>query len=377
MEKNKRKKAYIFTVTAGAGHLKAGEALYKMFIEKFLDWDVEIFDVLDYSNTLFRKRYAKSYNQIIDTMPELWGIIYEKTDNTKISKRIAGIRNFFNSINARKMINLIKKNPPDVAICTHFLPAEILSGLSRKKEIEFPWACVVTDFEVHGFWMYENTDLYIVPTELAKHQLIRNNIPEERVVVLGIPISPEFSIEKDRSSIIKKMELQMDLKTILVMSGGFGFGPVENIVRYIDNIEDDFQIIIVAGKNKELESNLKKINFIKHTKVLGFVDNIDELLTISDLLVSKPGGLTTSEALSKGVPMVIVNAIPGQESRNSDFLMENGVAIGVASPEDIGFKIKELLREDGRIEKMKDNARRLSKPKATENIINEIINRWF
>lgn len=377
MKKNKRKKAYIFTVTAGAGHLKAGEALYKIFPEILPDWDVEIFDVLDYTNTLFRKRYSKSYEQIVNTIPELWGLIYDKTDNTKMYKRVSGIRNFFNSVNAAKMIKLVKKDPPDLAICTHFLPAEILSGLAKKKELSFPVTCVVTDFEVHGFWMYENTDLYIVPTELAKFQLERNKIPSGNIAVLGIPIGPEFTKEKDKELILKNLGLQSGLKTILVMSGGYGMGPVENIVRCIENIDYDFQAIVVTGKNKELEAKLKKISFTKPIKTLGFVNNVDELLTVSDLLISKPGGLTTSESLSKGVPMVIVNAIPGQESRNSDFLMENGAAIGIASPEDIGFKINELLKEDGRIEKMKENAKKLSKPDAATNILKEIIKRWF
>lgn len=377
MKKSKGKKAYIFTVTAGAGHVKAGEALKEAFAEVFPHWDVEIFDVLDYTNALFKRRYAKSYTQLINTIPELWGLLYDKTDDIRIAKRIAGLRNFFNSLNAAKLIRLVKKYPPDLAICTHFLPAEVLSGLAKKEEIHFPWTCVVTDFEVHRFWMNEKTNLYVVPTELAKFQLERNGTPKDQIAVLGIPIHPKFTIEKSREALMQQMGLNPDLKTILFMSGGFGVGPVAQVSHCLDRIEVPVQIIIVVGKNAELENKLKQRSFKNPTQVLGFVNNVEELFTVADLLVSKPGGLTTSEAMAKGLPMVIVNAIPGQESRNSDFLMENGAAISVASPEDIGFKVGEILRQAGRIESMRTHAKALAKPFAAKHVLEEIRRRWF
>lgn len=370
------KKVYIFTVTAGAGHLKAAEALEKTYRDLMPNYQVKVIDVLDYTNALFKKNYSESYVKMIKMAPELWGLVYDKTDDPTLIKKINKFRNVYNSLNASAFIKLIKSEPPDLAICTHFLPAEILSDLSTKNEIKFPWATVVTDFEIHLFWVFKNTPIYFVTSELAKFQLQRNGIISKNIHVTGIPIDPAFSKPKNRNEILRKMGLSSSKQTILIMSGGFGMGPVEKIAENIQHVDADIQCIFIAGKNNVLKEKLTNMNFRIPTKVFGFVDNVDEFLAISDLLVSKPGGLTTSEALSQGLPMVILNPIPGQETRNKDYLLENGAAISVSALDDIGFRISQIYKEKGRIQNMKYNAKNLARPYAGKLIIEEIERRF-
>lgn len=318
------KKVYILTITAGAGHLRAADAMKKAFILLHPEWDIKLINVLDYTNPWFKKFYANSYLDVVNQIPEFWGLLYGRMDDKKAVEKTAKAQHLFNKINTIRFIKFLKKNPPDVAICTHFLPAEILSSRKTKHKISFPWVCVVTDYEAHMFWIYPNADLYIAATEHTKFQLERNGIPAKKILPAGIPIDPVFSQKKSRNLLINKFEFQNILKTVLVMSGGFGSGPVESIVKQLQEIDFPIQIMIVTGRNKKLEDKLKSEKYTKPTKVFGFVDNVDELLSVTDLLVSKPGGLTTSESLAKGVPMIIVNPTPGQEERNSDYLLEHG-----------------------------------------------------
>ncbi len=371
----KHKKVYILTVPAGTGHLRAADALKKAFTKLYPAWDVKIIDVLDYTNTWFKKFYPNSYVGVINKVPEFWGLLYRKTNTKKVSGKIAQVQHIFNKINAVRLIRYLKKYPPDLAICTHFLPAEILSSRKISKKIDFPWVCAITDFELHTFWVYPDADLYVVATEHTKFQLTKNGILSDKILPTGIPIDPVFAQKKSKNILMKEFGLKIKTRTILVMSGGFAIDSIENIVNQLQKIKSELQIIVVTGKNKELEKKLKKIKFIKPTKVFGFVNNIDELLTICDLLVSKSGGLTTSEALAKGVPMVVVNPIPGNEERNSDYLLENGAAIRVSKIDDIGFKIQSILKAEGKLDIMKQNAAHIGKPASAINAVKEIVKR--
>ncbi|HAM37979.1 MAG TPA: hypothetical protein DCP53_01060 [Elusimicrobia bacterium] len=369
------KKVYILTVTAGAGHLRAAEALKKAFLLLRPEWDVKLINVLDFTNPWFKKIYANSYLNIVNQVPEFWGLLYDRTDDKNIVKKTSKMQSLFNKISAIRLIEYIRKNPPDIAICTHFLPAEILASQKTKHKIRFPWVCVVTDYEAHMFWIYPNADIYIAATEHTKFQLRRNGISEKKILPLGIPIDPIFSQKKSKELLFKKFELKSALRIVLVMSGGFGAGPVENIVEQLQMVDFPIQIMVVTGRNKQLEEKLKVKKRIKPTKIFGFVDNIDELLTVADLLVSKAGGLTTSEALAKGVPMVIVNPTPGQEERNSDYILEHGAGIRVNKIDDLGFRVESVLCEKQRLNKMKLNAFKIGKPLSAITSAKEIIKR--
>jgi len=174
------KKVYILTVTAGAGHLRAAEALKKAFLLLRPEWDVKLINVLDFTNPWFKKIYANSYLNIVNQVPEFWGLLYDRTDDKNIVKKTSKMQSLFNKISAIRLIEYIRKNPPDIAICTHFLPAEILASQKTKHKIRFPWVCVVTDYEAHMFWIYPNADIYIAATEHTKFQLRRNGISEKK-----------------------------------------------------------------------------------------------------------------------------------------------------------------------------------------------------
>jgi processive 1,2-diacylglycerol beta-glucosyltransferase len=269
----------------------------------------------------------------------------------------------------------LKKFKPDVVICTHYLPVELLGKAREKWEGKFPLvACVVTDFEAHALWMGEAVDFYCVAAEETKARLVARGAKPENVLATGIPIAGKFSGKPDAAAVRKRYGLRDDLTTLLVLGGGFGMGPVAEILGELDKVEQPFQTLVVAGRNEELRRELA-IHDHKHpTHVLGFVTNMHELMAVADLIISKPGGLTTSEALALGKPLFILNPIPGQEAANSDFLLERGAAAKANCVEDLPYRLGQLLGSK-KLAEMGRAAKALGRPKAAPDICREILKR--
>jgi processive 1,2-diacylglycerol beta-glucosyltransferase len=263
-----------------------------------------------------------------------------------------------------------------VMLCTHFLPLEITGAMLAKDPAFRPFtACVVTDFEAHALWMEPSVKLYCVAAEETKARLVARGVKAEEVVVTGIPVSAKFSQAVDAAAVRKAYGLRDDLPTLLVLSGGFGMGPVAEILAELDKIPTPFQTLVVAGRNEELRRELAAQDRKHPTHVLGFVRNMHELMTISDLLITKPGGLTTSEALALGRPLFILNPIPGQEAANSDFLLQHGAAEKANRVEDLPYRLGQLLGSK-KLAAMARAAKELGQPAAAKAICREILNRW-
>jgi len=261
-------------------------------------------------------------------------------------------------------------------LCTHFLPLEITGAMLAKDPAFRPFtACVVTDFEAHALWMEPSVNLYCVAAEETKARLVARGVKAEEVVVTGIPIAARFSQPVAAAAVRKACGLRDDLPTLLVLSGGFGMGPVAEILGELDKIPTPFQTLVVAGRNEALRRELAAQDRKHPTHVLGFVRNMHELMTISDLLITKPGGLTTSEALALGRPLFILNPIPGQEAANSDFLLQHGAAEKANRVEDLPFRLGQLLGSK-KLAAMARAAKELGKPNAAAAICQEIQNRW-
>ena len=232
----------------------------------------------------------------------------------------------FERLNFTRLTRLLTEHPWDLAICTHFLPAALLARLQRRELVRFPHAVVVTDFDIHGMWITRPCERFFVATEEAKANLAALEVQERDIRVTGIPIDPRFNEVLDRGEAIERNELAADRPVVLQLAGGFGIGSIERIHRAICQIERPLQIVVVTGRNSAAAAALASMDHHpRHRrKILGYTTQMHELLRAADVVVTKPGGLTTAESLASACPMVIAEPIPGQEDRNADFLLENG-----------------------------------------------------
>jgi processive 1,2-diacylglycerol beta-glucosyltransferase len=370
-------KVLVLSASAGAGHIRAAQAIEKAFDElNGKPKEVQHLDVLKFTNKVFRHLYSQAYLDLVNKMPEVPGWIYDKLDTPwrKERRRLA-----LNKLNTRPLVRLLRDYQPDLIVCTHFLPAEIVSWLKAKERLASRQAIIVTDFDVHAMWLCHHYEHYFVAIDEARAYLEALGIPAEKITVSGIPIDPVFALKKDKLEMRRKHGLAPDLPTILLSAGGFGVGSVEALIASLTPLRHRAQIVAICGRNKELKSRLGKMASAMKSKgglqvkPLGYTEEMDELMTASDVVLGKPGGLTTSEALSKGLVFVIVNPIPGQEERNSDHLLEGAVAIRCNNLPTLSYKLDRLLADPGRFATMQNNARKMGRPKAAHEIAKKLI----
>lgn len=364
----------IGTVTAGNGHLAAAAAIEEAWRAARPADVIEKIDLLTLFSPLHRKIYSNGYIKLVERAPELWGMMFAKTDNPKLLHNLKRIQRKFPSGSKKRFARAVKHFKPDVVVCTHYLPLETLTPL-REKDGPHPFvACIVTDFEAHALWMESCVDLYCVAADETKARLVARGAAAKDILATGIPIAAKFSSKPDAKAVRKTYGLRDDLPVLLVLSGGFGMGPVAGILEELDKAQAPFQMLVVAGRNEELRKKLAAGNYKHPTRVLGFSTNMHELMTIADLIITKPGGLTSSEALAMGRPVFILNPIPGQEAANSDFLLERGAAAKANRPEDLPYRVEQLLGSK-KLAEMAKSAKALGRPHAAETICREILAR--
>jgi processive 1,2-diacylglycerol beta-glucosyltransferase len=365
----------IATITAGGGHLQAAAALHEAWLQARPQDTVQRLDLLTLFSPLHRKIYSDGYVKLIAHAPELWGLFFNKTDNPALVRKLARWKAAFGSNSRQKFARLVKRFAPDAVLCTHYLPVELLGGLRKEWPGPPPLTVsIVTDFEAHALWMDANVDLYCVAAEETKARLVARGASAAQVLATGIPVAAKFSSAIDTAAARKRLGLRDDLPILLVLSGGFGMGPVAQILAALDEIQRPFQTVAVAGRNEALRRDLAAQERLHPTRVLGFVTNMDELMAVSDLIITKPGGLTTSEALALGKPLFILNPIPGQEAANSDFLLERGAAAKVNRVEDLPFRLEQLLGSE-KLAAMARAAAALGRPAAAADICRAVVAR--
>ena len=365
----------IATVTAGGGHIAAAAALEEAWRQWRPADTVERVDLVKFFSPLHKKIHVDGYVKFVETAPEMWGMFFSKSDNPKFVRRLNRFQRAIPSGSRSKFAKLLKSFQPDAVLCTHFLPYELLGLLREKKIAPQPLvASVVTDFEAHALWMDPCVDVYFVAAEETKARLVARGAAKENVVVTGIPISGRFSAKIDARAIRQHYGLRDDQPVLLVLGGGFGMGPVAEILAELDKVPGHFQTIVVAGRNEELRRELAVQNRAHPTHVLGFASNMHELMAVSDLILTKPGGLTTSEALAMGKPLFVLNPIPGQEAANSDFLLERGAAVKVNRMEDLPFRIEQLLGSQ-KLSGLAKAAKSLGRPQSALDVCQEVYQR--
>lgn len=368
----------ILSASAGAGHLRAAEAVQRAFEQSGSAREVRHLDVLQYTNPLFRNLYSKTYLDMVNTMPEVLGWLYDRLDDPKQDERL---RVAFEKLNAGPLLKQLEVFQPEIVVCTHMTPAGIISWLKSHGRIRARQAIVVTDLDVHALWLCRHFEQYFVALDETRAHLVELGVPAEKVSVSGIPVDPVFATAKDPSEMRRRHGLDddPDRVTILVSAGGFGVGRVETLLSALHKLRHRAQIVAVCGRNQDLYADLARrasrqpADALVKVHPVGFTTAMDELMAASDLIVGKPGGLTTSEALARGLVFVVVNPIPGQEERNSDHLLEEGAAIRCNNLPVLAYKIDRLLDDPARLATMRANARRLGRPRAAFDIVERLL----
>ena len=361
----------VLSASAGAGHVRAAQALEHALVATGRVREVRHVDILQYTSKLFRRVYAEAYLDLVNRAPEVLGWLYDYFDVPWKHERL---RLALDKLNTTRFVRLLERERPDWVVSTHFLPAEIIGWLRSKGRLTTRQAIVVTDFDVQGMWLTRHVDRYFVALDETRAHLERLGVPAATITVSGIPIDPVFAVPQDARAMRAKHGLAPDRTTILVSAGGFGVGPIEALIHMLLELQHPSQLVVICGRSEALKRRLDELAAARppHVSpalhVVGYTTEMDEYMAAADLLVGKPGGLTSSEALARGLALVIVHPIPGQEERNADHLLEAGVAIRCNNLPVLAYKIDRLLADPRRLAAMRANARRLARPHAAREI---------
>ena len=392
-----QKKVLIMSASTGGGHNRAARAIKEELTNKSVNGitiDCEIIDSLKIVNGTMDKLISRGYEKSAKYTPKAWGGVYKLTETNLISRNEFK-DNPLTSLVSRKLKKLIEIKKPDLIIGTHPFPMIALSTLKRNsiscannesntfteslhKYYENlnipPLVTVLTDYTTHSAYIQNEIDYYIAGHEYVKELLIEDGIDSDKIKPYGIPVEKSFLSHRDRAVVLSELNLDPNKFTVLLMGGSFGAGSIKDTLSELISIDRDFQIIVVAGRNKSLKDKLDKTialnqdNIDKKICVLGFTDKMNDLLASVDILVSKPGGLTTTESLLKEVPMIVPYFIPGQEEENLDFLSNCGASLRTSKKYTLGIILKVLIDNPDRIDMAKQNIRSIKKLNASQDI---------
>jgi processive 1,2-diacylglycerol beta-glucosyltransferase len=361
------KRVLILSASVGSGHVKAADALERAMRARDDVEEVLCDDSLDHTNLLHRQFYSTLYSTLSSIMPEFLGWWYERSDDPWVADKS---RLAIDLPQALPLINLVKEFRPDVILCTHFMPAGVISWLIGNGKLDAQLGVVVTDFHFHAFWITRAFNWYFVAQEEDKIHMEALGLPSDRIEVTGIPVDPEFARPVDASAVLLRHGLKPGRPTLLIAGGALGMSPASAVVRQILQLDRDFQAIIVCGRNEEMLAEISAL--VKDRpddfRVFGYTSEISDFMAAASILLSKPGGMTTAEALARGLPMVILDPIGGQEERNADVLLECGAALKCTELTLITHKLSLLLDDPEKLLRMSNNARTLGRPNAAADI---------
>ena len=361
------KRVLILSASVGSGHVKAADALTRVIRSRPDVEEVLSDDSLDHTNVLHKQLYSTLYAKLSALLPDFLGWWYESSDDPWVSDKG---RLALDLPQALPLINLVKEFRPDVILCTHFMPAGVLSWLIGNGKLDARLGIVVTDFHFHAFWITRAFNWYFVAQEEDKIHMEALGLPGDRIEVTGIPVEPEFQQTVNVGEVLARHGLRPGRPTLLVAGGTLGLSPATAVVRRLLQLDRDFQAVIVCGRNEELRSEVTQLvqDRPDDFRVFGYTNEMPDLMGAATLLLSKPGGMTTAEALARGLPMMVLDPIGGQEERNSDVLLEAGAAVKCTEVTLVAHKLRRLLDDPARIQAMSANARALGRPNAANDV---------
>lgn len=367
------KRIMILSASVGSGHLKAADALERAFRARPDVGEVLSDDSLDHTNALHRQFYSGLYKRLSEITPNFLGWWYETSDDPWATDRV---RLLIDLPQALPLVNLIRDFNPDHVVCTHFMPAGVIADLIRRKKLETKLSIVVTDYHFHAMWLARAFHHYFVSQEEDKIHMEALGLPGDRITVSGIPIDPAFEQSVDRAAVAARHGLDLARPILLIAGGTLGLSPAAAVVKRLLAMDLAFQAVVICGKNEDLFARVNELTAGDRGRfrVIGYTNEMRELMAVATLILTKPGGLTTAEALASGLPMVILDPIGGQEERNADMMLENGAAIKCTEVTVLAHKLRTLLDDADRLAAMRDNARRLSRPDAARVIADTVLN---
>ncbi|HEY4294293.1 MGDG synthase family glycosyltransferase [Luteibacter sp.] len=375
-----KRRILLLSVSAGAGHVRAAQALEAAVSTLAGDGrEVEALhlDVMDYVPSSFRRIYADFYLRLITRHPQLWGMLYRITDDSRPEALTQRMRRTIERLNTRRLRAAIAQFAPDAIVCTHFLPAEMLARQIRKGRIHAPVWLQVTDFDLHRMWVIPEMTGYLAASPEIAQRMRAVGLPATRVHTTGIPVMPAFSGPHDRRSLSTGIGLDPDRPAYLVMGGGAGVGGLDKLADALLSTANGFQLVVLAGRNAAMLERLRDLAASRYPDRLfpqGYTPHVDRLMACCDLAITKPGGLTTSECLAMGLPMIVNAPIPGQEERNADYLMEQGAAWKAIDAVSLAWRIGQLQAQPARLAAMAASARAIGRPHAAREVIHTVLN---
>lgn len=367
------KRVLFLYLTKHSGHYAAAVAVEQALQRLDPHIETRMLDSFSHANPVLSKVTLKAYLAALKVAPEIWEFMY---DNPEFKERTTRIRELLNRGNSRKLAKVLEEFRPDAVVCTQAFACGVLASWKLANQRETPALVgVLTDFVAHRYWAHEKVDLYVAPNEDTKETLVAQGVRAERVKVAGIPIARQFLGAADKEAVSRSLGLTPGLPKILVMGGSLGLGPVKSVIRKLDKLPQPFDIIAITGKNEQLKERLqRKGHKLRHpTTILGFTNNVHELMEVVEFAVTKPGGMTTAEALVKQLPMIIINPIPGQEQKNTEFLLAHRVAVQAEDANDVALYVDEFLRNPEQVQQMRVAARTLGRPDAATLAAQEIL----
>ncbi|MGI6031091.1 MAG: MGDG synthase family glycosyltransferase [Eubacteriales bacterium] len=364
----------LMSITAGQGHHATAQALEARFHE--LGHSCTTVDTLEYASPILKEMVDKGYLVSTAYMPKAFGKVYHFADRKTTPAHRMSMTNLTSHILTHELRDFIDDCAPDIIVCTHPFPAVIIDSLKRKDRLDAITVGVLTDFTIHPFW--ENTqhlDYYVTASELMGIQLRRKHLDDAKMLPFGIPIHPKFSTKMDQREARRALGLAEDKKTLLVMSGSMGFGKIDRSIEKLDELDMDFQGLVVCGNNKEMYRKISAMELHKDFRIFGYVNNVDVMMDAADCIITKPGGITSSEALAKELPMIMVNPIPGQEERNVEFLLNNQLAMYATRTYPVDEAVYTLFGDGFHLENLRRNIRELGKKNASQRICDFLVER--
>lgn len=369
-------KVLVLSVSAGEGHMRAAAAIKEEIVQRDPDADVTIMDTFRYASPFIEKIVLGTYMEVIKMSPIIYGYLYRQAEKERPLSGFA--KNEFNRVinllAAPKLVAFIDQMQPQAIVCTHPFPLGILTHLKAKGKCNVPIIAAITDFTVHPFWLFDDVDCYLVAADPLVRSFAEHGIKTGRIKATGIPIDAGFKASKDRAMLRTQWNLDPKLPAILIMGGGLGMGPLGEVVKELASSRLACQLVVVCGRNEQLKSKLHKMlpGLSGNVKVLGYINNIQDLMATCDLMIGKAGGLTSSEAMASGLPMFIIDPIPGQEERNAEFLEGAGAARLVRGHRDLIQQVDNYLNDPSIQQSMSLAARSVGRPRSSEAAVNVI-----
>jgi processive 1,2-diacylglycerol beta-glucosyltransferase len=364
--------------SVGTGHKRAAEALATAFRLR-QPGEVRVEDVLDHTSLLFRVAYARSYLELTDRAPLVWGYFYTQTNaDPNLAEFTNNVRKLVESIGTTGLKDLLRAFSPEVIICTHFLPMELLVRYKRNARLSQPIYCVITDHAAHTFWTYTEIDGYFVPDEQTRDQLIARGVTAAQICVSGIPVDPAISTAKDCQTLRAHYGLPADKPVLTLFGGGLDDEQVRMIVKGLLHSDIAGALVIVAGRNPTLIESLADLTSSQHLilHLHGYIDFVDDLIVASDLVITKAGGLIVSEVLARAVPLIVINPIPGQEEWNADYVVSTGAGVQLRMAASVPATVARLIGHPQLMAEMRACAHAIARPRAAVEVAEQVISNY-